>query len=65
MAKKREPVRERLQPESRDGRKFKFKGIKGRKDERDYNMMRRQREGAELSDALPPLLECFFRETFR
>lgn len=45
MVKEREQVSERLQPEPRDGRKFKFKGIKGQKDERDYNMMRRQREG--------------------
>lgn len=45
MVKKREQVSERLQPEPREGRKFKFKGIKGGKDERDYNMMRRQRKG--------------------
>lgn len=59
VVKKREQVSERLQPEPRDGRKFKFKGIKGGKEERDYNMMRRQREGRSR------MLECFFRETFK
>lgn len=59
VAKKREQVSERLQPEPRDGRKFKFKGIKGGKEERDYNMMRRQREGRSGT------LEYFFQGTFK
>lgn len=43
VMRKREQVRE-TEGEHREGRKFKFKGIEGHKDERDYNMMKRWRE---------------------